>query len=551
MIKQKFYLILILIINCLTISFQNDKIANNNTTKNETSLLSSHLDINFSSNNSNSNTSNFNKAKAYSSHSPISPMLIARAPFLLQNISSKNFNFENLFNLENNEFIEELSNSNEQKKFIQKAFIEFGFMVQDFLSFEPKTASIGLNAQLKYKWWTQDDINDASIEPFSRLNLDANDEPQTDNSNVRTDTFSKYYPILEINDNSVEFKVKNQIYQMDNVEILTEKPFINEFNPNPEPKNFFSERLIKINPKIPIKKYERHYSYLEQNATVKFNCKNSFESDEFEILDFTNFPFDIHQCSLEFDIVPSLYKLLKPEDSILLYEFPNEIINHAINIENFDYFKIVQSMSSNSLMAKEWILKKISLKYMNSTTSRQTSIQIENIDKKENTNKNQYFNELLKLLSKNDINKRDVNNLDKDSYKPARISIDILISRRREPQFYLFLLPLVIFTMITFLIFFIPTTETSEKSLIALLNFAFILFYNIYVFKLIVLTYELIKIPLILKYSNCLMLIQLSVLAYSKCIPKNYASKYKNLFTFLKSLSCKKYLPKWIFNFKH
>ena len=417
---------------------------------------------------------------------------------------------------------------------IQISYIEFDFLVNDFNNFEPKTGMISIDAKLKYKWWYYNNEEQIEAQRF-QTNIDKNQTLNiTQNKNSKT-TEQKSFPKIEFkNKNVVKFKINNQFQKNENNydEISIENPVA----------NITAERLLGTSQNLSQttkskNNQNRKSTYLEQNVNLKFKCKNFLDSetdeidseDEDEAIDVSQFPFDVHRCSLEFDLIANT----KNNSNITsIYLFP--ILKDTNQI---DYFKLVKHITNGSLFTQEWVLKRVYINYFNSTST----LYLPSI--KSNPNINNTFNDIFMTTETDDsfpindyimslnldnenIKKRRRNNEDqpKNSFlnniTPAKVSIDFLVYRRREPQIYLFILPLVILTLITFLIFFLPTTKGSEKSLIALLNCAFLITYNIYAFKMIVITYDITKIPLILKYSNCLMIIQLAVLAYT-CLVKS------------------------------
>jgi hypothetical protein len=429
-----------------------------------------------------------------------------------------------------------LSNYEQNPMFenVKISYIEFDFFINDFNNFEPKTSMISIDAKLKYKWWHYN-----NEEPIEAQRFQAFDKNQTSNftqhKNSKTNE-QNIFPKIEFkNKNFVKFKINNQLQKNEN---NNHEP-VNEKSAS----NITAERLIGLdshnfnkstNTKV---NQNKKYSYLEQNANLKFKCKNFLDSesdeidseDDDEAIDVSQFPFDVHRCSLEFDLIANT----KNNSNITsIYLFSN-----FKDTSQIDYFKLVKHVTNSSLFTQEWVLKRVYINYFNSTSTLfLPSIQ-------SNRNINNSFDETLMTTETDDsfpINdyimslnldgenikkrRRDNDGQPKNSFlnniTPAKVSIDFLIYRRREPQIYLFILPLVILTLITFLIFFLPTTKGSEKSLIALLNCAFLIAYNIYAFKMIVIAYDITKIPLILKYSNCLMIIQLAVLAYT-CLVKS------------------------------
>ena len=95
------------------------------------------------------------------------------------------------------------------------------------------------------------------------------------------------------------------------------------------------------------------------------------------------------------------------------------------------------------------------------------------------------------------------------------MQLKLQISRRREPQIFIFVLPLCMFTCITFIVFLIPTSDnTSDKTLLTFANLISLLAFNVYLFRTVTYTYEFVSVPQILQYSNCLMILQLVLFVY-------------------------------------
>ena len=489
----------------------------------------------------------------------------------------------------------------------QISFIEFDFQINEFLQFEHKDALIDLNAKLKYKWWTknneynnnqnnndnentQKSSTSTSDSTSSRSSSSSNmeydeDMPSlkaTDHQNSRSKAYTKSsnaaYPFIDFKDKSVKFRIQNHLFQIDNVEEYYEK-YEDKDATKPKAQKLYSGEVNEETEEEPlsVRKLKRQYSYLEQNVTIKFKCNNhrkesttvvgesQIVDDKDDQLDFSNFPFDVHRCVLEFDLIANQnyfsslmnnnHKHNKhgggtgnDNDEKIVYVFSPS--KHYSQTSQQDYFKLVKTENNGSLVSKEWILKHALIKYFNATSASNnipdpqsnnattTTTPSSFNDDGNNLNEDSesisdYIMFLSSSASSNNggqhITKRSNENqkqqttptkTNSQSSNPAKVSIEFLIYRRREPQIYLFVVPLIILTLITFLIFFLPTTSTDEKSLIALLNCAFLLAYNVYAFKLVVLTYEMIRIPIILKYSNCLMIIQLAVLAYT-CLVKS------------------------------
>jgi hypothetical protein len=431
-----------------------------------------------------------------------------------------------------------------QKKNI---LIDFDLIVNEFLNFEPKTGEIEFDAKVKYKWWSTKSSITSS----------------TSSSEIEEDllTFKNYHfsPIIKFLDSqSVKLVIKNQLYSFNNVETFferkreTQQSLLAKFEKFKTNNNkavsaallsnsndvymMSSYKNVSSNKKILMSKVSRHYSCLEQNVTLKFKCKTDGIFDSLSSsIDTSNFPFDTHACELNFDIIASLSgsnsklessDLDKPVFSFasLVPDDPNKIEIDNNLFEFYSYNKLVQASSNYSWISREWLLKKITMLYSNQTTVKSGTYLSRNL------NISSEFHEKLDhyLMSRKDLINNSItsqiqsssSSYDKLSSLLPRVGVTFYVARRREPQVYIFVLPLVLFTLITFLIFFLPTSNTSEKTLIAFLNFACMLGYNIYLFKLVIYTYDFMRMPLILQYSNCLMVIQLGVLAYT-CLVKS------------------------------
>jgi len=465
-------------------------------------------------------------------------------------------------------------NLNVKQKIIENPkrniFIDFDLIVNEFLNFEPKTGMIELDAKLRYRWW------DTKSSITSSTSSSEIDEDLSNFKNIRLSPIIKF-----ADDLNVKLNIKNQLYSFNNVETFferkkeTQQTILAKFekfkstnnkavaaallsNNNADVYMSSSYKNVSLNKKVLMSKVFRHYSCLEQNVTLKFKCKTDEDrsvSDTFSSpLDTSAFPFDAHACELNFDIVASFSQ---SENKLQLNEFNRPVFSFSslipddpnkIEIDNnlfefYSYNKLVQASSNYSWISKEWLLKKITLFYSNLTTEQFGGIYLASsgsssgsVEMKNLTANNDQHEKLDQyLMSRKDLinnsNNNKSNNItsrqqgyssfyDKFSSLLPRVGVKFYIYRRREPQVYIFVLPLVLFTLITFLIFFLPTSNTSEKTLIAFLNFSCMLGYNIYLFKLVIFTYDFMRMPLILQYSNCLMVIQLGVLAYT-CLVKS------------------------------
>lgn len=410
----------------------------------------------------------------------------------------------------------------------QLYYLDFEINVMGLVSFEPKTGYIELDLQLVYKWWRSREES-----------LELNDQQGKSSSSL-------FYPATKFRDKKSKMYVKNQLHTMGNIqavdgnmiagglEHLEEHQLLDKLE---RFKLFSPHSTLKPDPKRPLRTIFRHFSKLEQNVTAKFKCKQQksvdadmMDDDEFGSLDMSKFPFDSHSCELELEIIPiEIKSSINNRTQRPVFLFPTSKLNkisHRLFVDsefnttastslstNFvDLYiynnKLVQTASNYSLITREWLLKKVAVFFSNATLPILQALRIDPLEKS--------FDHILMSNRPNET----VDPILSSSQQNALISVRFFVYRRREPQVYVFLLPLLLFTLITFLIFFLPTTQSSEKSLIAFLNFVSLLGYNLYMFKLIIYEYELARIPLILQYSNCLMVIQLGVLAYT-CLVKS------------------------------
>ncbi|CAF0934515.1 unnamed protein product [Brachionus calyciflorus] len=411
-----------------------------------------------------------------STSTPETPTLIVDIK-IIQNTTSKSssLNFARELTSKKNGF----SKQNKISKFVQNPkinFIDFDFEIDDFVNFEQKKGLIELSSKIVYKWW-EESLDNNFINDFSRI------------------IYSKesHFPTLMVKDKNCEYQIHNQVHVKNNFKVFlqakrdTKKDKTRALNSTKSLKPVYS---ALINQNDSIKKKLQQFSYIEQNVTLKFKCM----SINNQFLDFTSFPFDSHNCEINFEILPSvLTKLKNPviPEPIFLFSLSDLNFKKKRNFlensftETIYFNKLVSIPSNYSLLSKEWILKKLEIKYTNSTS-------------------------LLSPQLDQNISVQT----------PSSITLKFLIQRKREPQVYIFILPLILFTLITFIIFFMPNTESSEKTIISFFNFIALIFFNIYIFKLVIYSYGFSQLPLILQYSNCLMIIQLGVLAYT-CLVKS------------------------------
>ena len=436
---------------------------------------------------------------------------------------------------------------------VKNVFIDFDLIINEFSSFEPKTGFTELDAKIRFKWWDGKSSVSSSSSSSSEI-----DEDLSSPRNQRLSPFIKFH-----DDKNVKLTIRNQLYSFNNVETFyerkkeTQQTILAKFEKFKTENNkavaaallssnsdvyMSSYKNVSLNKKVLMTKVFRHYSCLEQNITLKFKCKTEYdyeESPSSSPLDTSNFPFDAHACEINFDIIASLSESesnsQQSDTQIPVFSFaslipeePNRVEIDNNLFEFFSYNKLVSSPSNYSWISKEWLLKKVTLFYSNLTTASPirsasylaSSTELKNATVNDQSEKLDHY--LMSRINNNvtaQKQQQGVFNYQSFSVLP-KIGVKFYIYRRREPQVYIFVLPLVLFTLITFLIFFLPTSNTSEKTLIAFLNFACMLGYNMYLFKLVIYTYDFMRIPLMLQYSNCLMVIQLGVLAYT-CLVKS------------------------------
>lgn len=446
----------------------------------------------------------------------------------------------------------------------QFVFIEFDAQVSRLVGFEPKTGYIELELQLVYKWWrSRDESTDVS-------DLVARVASPRSNNNRQASVF---YPATKFRDKSSRMFIDNQLHTIGNIQTVNES--LNAIML--EQMQFDNTQLLEKLDRFkapgggsrqrPSRTIYRQYSKLEQNVTARFKCKQTAALDDNggdyssgSGLDMSRFPFDSHACELDLELVPIIESALKSSNktspnnneheqqqqrppvfiflptrsSTLTATTPRRIfINTEINNSSTTSFvdlylynnKLVHTSNNYSLIGREWLLKKVAVFYANATTPPQlhsltsATTQADKFDHILALNRLTNDSALTSLILSNQQHQQQQQSQTQQQQR-ATITMRFVVYRRREPQVYVFVLPVLLFTSITFLIFFLPTTTSSEKSLIAFLNFASLLAYNLYLFKLIIYEYEFQRIPLLLQYSNCLMVIQLGVLAYT-CLVKS------------------------------
>lgn len=327
--------------------------------------------------------------------------------------------------------------------------IDFDIEIVELVNFEQKNGLLELNAKINYKWW-----NEIDIEKYSKYS-------------------DSTYPSLNLKNKNSHLKIHNQIHVRNNFKMIFKS------------KRNLKEKIDNQTSHISIEKKLQPFSYVEQNVSLKFFCNGH------KYLDTANFPMDIHYCEINFDILSNVYNKMDKKNKTNYFFSLSDLNLKKLRKLNENYIselkycnKLVSLGSNYSLIGKEWILKKIEIKYFNSSSN---------------------------LFQKNspifDLN-----------LTPASISIKFWIYRKREPQVYIYVLPTILFTLLMFTIFFMPNTDSSEKSMISFFNFISLVFFNLYLFKLLMQTYGFQHLPFLLQYSNCLMVIQLGVLAYSSLV---------------------------------
>lgn len=220
--------------------------------------------------------------------------------------------------------------------------------------------------------------------------------------------------------------------------------------------------------------FDFKYAALEQDITLKFKCQHGNE-----LLDTSRFPFDKYTCqqNLYLDLVPighrksGHFSNYSPSQSK-----PRFSVVNRLDFDDQNFNKLVVQPGDNTLITRDWILKRLRMTYLN--TSQGT----------------------------NDYS--------------SRIQLTLDINRRVELHVFILIVPLGFFTCLTFLVFLLPTSNTSEKTMLTFINFICLLLFNIYLFKLVMYTYKFVHVPQILQYSNCLMVMQLVVFVYI-CLAKS------------------------------
>lgn len=453
-------------------------------------------------------------------------------------------------------------------------YIDFELNVNELTNFEPKSGHVELDLNLMFKWWPKQKPHPTP---------GAASPPPTP-VKPHQPLIPNYFPSILLrntkNNKILNYFIKNQLHTVNNAELVVE-----EIEPPMPASEVILNKLDKFKRTNSViqaganrssavfatkttRQFIRYYSCLEQNVTVKFRCKSDWpgnqhnrrnnstgddvfddETDDEESesnLDQSRFPFDSHICEIDLDLLPTQLSTIRSASNattvkkpIFLFSWnrinnknnPNRLFRQQRalsdepqsaaelypNEQFVDFYKLAKlvNMPNNySLIAREWLLKKLVIFYKNSSLPDvQPSGDVDDI-------------RLLDQIMLLNQNSTSTTGRQQPLFTPASLSLKFFIYRKREPQVYIFLLPLVLFTLVTFLIFFLPTSNTSEKTLISFLNFISLLAYNLYLFKLIIYVYEFERLPLILQYSNCLMLIQLGVLAYTCLVKSIYHSGF-------------------------
>lgn len=348
---------------------------------------------------------------------------------------------------------------------MENYLIDFDIEITEFVNFEQKNGFLELNAKINYKWWNFDDHSKFSHSTF---------------------------PSIILKNKNSELKIHNQIHVKNNFKMIirSERNLYKKSNRS-------SQSSLNS---VPVEEKLQSFSYIEQNVTLKFFCNN------FQHLDTASFPMDFHNCEIKFDILPNVYKKSDKKIKPNYFFSINDLNFKKIRTSNKNYIteliyynKLVSSASNYSLISKEWIIKKIEIKYFNSSSNV--------IESNSFTNPNEKMLENYVQVSKIGF-----------VSSPASISLKFSVYRKREPQVYIYILPTILFTLLMFTIFFMPNTESSEKSLISFFNFISLVGFNLYLFTLLMQTYGFQQLPFLLQYSNCLMVIQLGVLAYTSLV---------------------------------
>ncbi len=207
--------------------------------------------------------------------------------------------------------------------------------------------------------------------------------------------------------------------------------------------------------------FDFHYAALEKNLTFKFKCNNNQD-----FLDTSQFPFDIHSCNL--DIFIDLEPVGQRKQTMTSNYSPNifrprlSIINR-VNVEN-----------NVKTASNDWVFKKLAVSAWNSTP--------------------------------------ETNML--------RIQLKFAINRQYESYIYILILPLGIFTCLVFVVFWLPTTDSGEKTFLTLINFVCLLVFNYLLFNLTMSTMGFAHIPQLLQYSSCLIFVNCIVFVYI-CLAKS------------------------------
>ena len=370
--------------------------------------------------------------------------------------------------------------------------IKFDFLVDEFIDFDPKNSMSEMNAKVKLKYWNE--YNKSIYQQQIR-------------------------PKIEFFDNDVLVKTSNQFYSENIQQRIEPEDYFNQIIGNLYDKNSSNKQV----------------SIFEENLNLKFKCRteNSIKyiKNEELGLDASRFPFDTHICNLYMDLDPLPANKSIPQKNIL-FLFSLETVNEIL-----EYNKLVKKKNNYSWILREWVLKgvetvNVNMEFPYTETMFNQDLLFKSVFIKRSLN-----NSINLQYQKKEINEAYDSNLEFQTWSneliPAKFNFKFIISRRSELLIFIYVVPLLIFTTITFLIFFMPTTENSEKTLVAIFNFLIILIFNLFLFKVLIHDYELLQMPFILQYSNCLMIIQMGVIAYTCMVKSIY---HYGFLTFNRSL---------------
>jgi hypothetical protein len=322
------------------------------------------------------------KAQKYTSNNNKISTSTAR----FQNFSSINSDFK----LKNKR-----THSSDDNKKVQKlkarrlnqmiCLIDFEVIVQDFVDFKPKEGKITLDVTFKFKWSpmisTQNTIKASNQSSRSSSNLNKKiDFVQKFNSTPNRKSF--FYPKFKYKTakSSDEIIITNEIH---NTNLQSEyskitQSFNSYLNENDEREDYDS--ISDSNSRSNTQQQQNDfYSYLEQNATLNFECQMKNEDAIGRTLDTSKFPFDTHECQFDIELMPLVMPILikvknETKDNNITTArdkliSPPSITLYAFSKFNqlFNFNKLVTKPNNSSWIAREWLLKKVVLLYQNST----------------------------------------------------------------------------------------------------------------------------------------------------------------------------------------